>query len=99
AGAFERALEIYQKSLDIDPAAHATLKGLLATHSARGTPDEAVEIIQRASSNNPDDCELLATLANAHIEAEEAAEAERVTAALVAKDSYGYLKFVDVARL
>ena len=99
AGAFERALEIYQKSLEIDPVAHATLKGLLATHSARGTPDEAVEIIERASSNNPDDCEILSTLANAYIEAEEAAEAERITAALVAKDSFSYLRFVEVARL
>src|SRR5438445_73269 len=99
AGAFERALEIYQKSLGIDPVAHATLKGLLATHSARGTPDEAVEIIERASSNNPDDCEILSTLANAYIEAEEAAEAERITAALVAKDSFSYLRFVEVANL
>jgi tetratricopeptide (TPR) repeat protein len=98
-GSFERALEAYTKSLAINPADHAALKGLLATHNARGTPDEAVEAIERASANNPDDAALLSMLATAFVEAEEPARAERATAALVAKDSFSYLKYVDVARL
>jgi tetratricopeptide (TPR) repeat protein len=98
-GAFERALEAYAKSLAISPADHAALNGLLATHNARGTPDEAVESIERASANNPDDAVLLSMLATAFVEAEEPARAERATAALVAKDSFSYLKYVDVARL
>jgi tetratricopeptide (TPR) repeat protein len=98
-GAFERALEAYAKSLAISPADHAALNGLLATHNARGTPDEAVEAIERASANHPDDAVLLSMLATAFVEAEEPARAERATAALVAKDSFSYLKYVDVARL
>jgi tetratricopeptide (TPR) repeat protein len=98
-GAFERALEAYARSLEINPADHASLRGLLATHNARGTPDEAAEAIERAAANNPDDPELLSMLATAYVEAEQPAEAERVVAALVAKDSFSYLKYVDVARL
>jgi len=53
SGAFERALEVYQKSLEIDPVDPPALKGLLAVHSARGTADDAVEIIERASADDP----------------------------------------------
>jgi len=99
SGAFERALEVYQKSLEIDPVDPPALKGLLAVHSARGTADDAVEIIERASADDPDNTELLSMLADAYLESEKPAEAERAIDRLVAKDSFLYLRFVEVAQL
>jgi tetratricopeptide (TPR) repeat protein len=98
-GAFDRALETYGKSLEIDPLHLGALRGLLATHSARGTPDDAAEIIEQASACSPDNSELLSMLADTYLEASEATEAERVVTALVAKDSFTYLRFVEVAKL
>lgn len=98
-GAFDRALEQYTKALAIDPVDNASLKGLLATHNSRGTPDEAAEVIERASESNPGDVELLSLLATAYVDAEDAANAERTTAALVARDSFSYLRFVEVIRI
>src|SRR5437870_6697114 len=96
-GACDEALDVFAKAVHINPADHGTLKGLLAAHSARGTAVEAAEIIERASVNKPDDMELLSMLANAHVESEHPAKAEAATAALVAKESSNYLRYVDVA--
>jgi tetratricopeptide (TPR) repeat protein len=98
-GAIDAALQAFAKALEITPADRASLKGLLAAHCARGTADEAAEVIERASANNPDDVELLSMLASAQIEAEDPAEAEQATANLVAKESAAYRRYVDVARL
>ena len=98
-GALDDALESFGKALEMKPAEYVTLKGLLAAHCARGTADEAAEIIQQASSDNPDDCELLAMLANAYVEADEPHQAERVTALLVGKEPGAYLRFIQVAHL
>src|SRR5437870_1079590 len=98
-GALDKALEAFEKALEIQSVDYASLKGLLAAHSARGTADEAAEIIGRASANNPDDLELLSMLARAQIEAEDPLQAERATVALVSNESSAYLRHVDVARL
>ena len=98
-GAFDDALDVFKKALEIHPADHPSLKGLLAAHSARGTADEAAEMIGQASLNNPDDVELLSLFATAHIEAEDPTQAEQATASLVAKDSAAYLRYIEVARL
>jgi len=98
-GAFERALGLYGKCLEIDPTNLNALRGLLATHGERGTPDEAAELIAQASANDPDSAELLSMLVAAYVESEDPLAAERATTALVKKDSFAYLKFVDVARL
>src|SRR5260370_42671969 len=74
-------------------------QSMIDAKSERGTAVEAAEIIERASENEPDDIELLSMLANAHIESEDPAKAEAATAALVAKESSNYLRYVDVARL
>lgn len=95
----DEALEVFAKSLDLEPAAHATLDGLLATHSKRGTADEAAELIARASQGNPDDVDLISMLARAHIEAEDPERAEAVTIQLVSKEAPAYLRMVEVARL
>src|SRR5207253_9193658 len=98
-GALDKALEAFEKALEIQSVDYASLKGLLAAHSGRGTADEAAEIIGRASANNPDDLELLSMLARAQIEAEDPLQAERATVALVSNESSAYLRHVDVARL
>jgi tetratricopeptide (TPR) repeat protein len=98
-GLFDDALQSFGRALETDPSDRTCLKGLLAAHSARGTADEAAEVIERASASNPDATELLAMLASAQVEAEDAAKAEQVTAVLVAKEPSAYLRFVDVARL
>src|SRR5262249_17022375 len=83
----------------IEPGNHAALEGLLATHSARGTAYEAVEVIAAASKDNPDDANLLAVLLRAYVEAEDPEQAEKVAAELIAKDGCSYLRLIDVVRL
>jgi tetratricopeptide (TPR) repeat protein len=97
--AFDVALEMFGRSLEILPSDVASLKGILAAHSARGTADEAAEVIERVLVNDPDNLELLSMLASAYITAEDAASAERAVESLVAKESSAYLRYLDVARL
>ena len=97
--AFDVALEMFGKALDILPSDLASLKGILAAHSARGTADEAAEIIERVLVDDPDNLELLSMLASAYVTAEDASPAERAVESLVAKESSAYLRYLDVARL
>ena len=97
--AFDVALDLFGKSLEILPADLASLRGILAAHSARGTADEAAEVIERVLCNDPDNLELLSMLASAYLTAEDASPAERAVEALVAKESSVYLRYLDVARL
>jgi tetratricopeptide (TPR) repeat protein len=98
-GALEDALEAFGNALRVNPGDYATLKGLLTAHAGRGTADEAAELIEEALKTYPDDCELLALLGNAYVEAEDPEQAERATSLLVAKEAAAYLRFVEVARL
>jgi len=98
-GAYEEAVDVFNKALQLNPTDKPSLKGLLAAHSALGIADEAAELIEKASRENPEDVELLTMLATAYIDADEPNQAERVTAMLIAKDASAYLCFVDIARL
>jgi tetratricopeptide (TPR) repeat protein len=98
-GAFDKAVEVFGKALELRSADRVVLKGLLEAHSARGTADEAAELIGRAAADNPDDIELLAMLARAHVQAEDPSQAEQATALLVARESSAYLQYVEVGRL
>src|SRR5256714_6160235 len=98
-GALDEALDAFNNSLQIKPADHAALNGLLAAHATRGTADEAAEVIARACKDNPHDPDLLALLAGAYVQAEAPEQAEAATSALFAKDSSSYLRFIEVARL
>lgn len=98
-GAFDEALESFSEALQISPSDYATLRGIVAAHTARGTADEAAEILEHALANNSDDRELLSMLANAYVEADDPEQAERVTALLVAKEPTAYLSFIEIARL
>jgi tetratricopeptide (TPR) repeat protein len=98
-GAFDDALESFGRALEISPVDYPTLQGLLAAHCARGTADEAAEIIEHAARWNSEDTELLSMLATAYVDADEPNQAERVTGLLVAKDPSAYLRFIEIARL
>jgi tetratricopeptide (TPR) repeat protein len=98
-GALDNALKAFRKSLDIQPDDIATLNGFLAAHAARGTADEAAELIARASEARPEDGDLRSLLVNAYIQAEDPEQAESATTVLVEAESSAYLRFVDVARL
>jgi tetratricopeptide (TPR) repeat protein len=98
-GALEEALDVFKRSLILEPGDHAALEGLLAAHTARGTADEAAEIIARECEARSDDLALVAMLARAYLEAEDPEQAEKTTAALVAEDASAYLVMTDVARL
>lgn len=98
-GAHERAAEAYTSSLDIRPLDYDALSGFLQTQIALGTPDEAAEVLERALQKQPNDVELLSMLADAQIEAEDAAAAESTVTTLVTRETSHYLRFVDVARL
>ena len=98
-GSLDEALEVFAKSLKIEPAERSTLEGVLSTHIVRGTAYEAAEVIAAASRENPDDLDLLSLLARAYVEAEDPEQAETVTATLVARDSSNYLRSIEVARL
>ncbi len=98
-GAFDDGLEVFSRALAIQPEDSATLKGMVAAHSARGTADEAAELIEAVLQKKPEDSELLALLATAYLEAEEPDNAERATTSLVAKEPAAYMRLMDVARL
>src|SRR5438552_11312584 len=97
--AFDVSLEMFGKALELLPSDLASLKGILAAHSARGTADEAAEVIERVLVNDPDSLELLSMVASAYVTAEDASPAERAVESLVAKESTAYLRYLDVARL
>ncbi len=98
-GAFEDALDAFGNALRVNPGDYATLKGLLTAHTGRGTAYEAAELIEEALKTYPDDCELLALLGNAYVEAEDPAQAEHAIGLLVTREPDAYLRFIDVARL
>ena len=98
-GSCDDALNVFARTLEIYPADHAALKGLLSAHVECGTADEAAEVIERASADNADDIALLSILATAYIAAEDAQKAEQATNTLTGKHPAEYLRFVDVARL
>jgi len=98
-GSLDEALEVFGRSLKIEPADRETLKGVLDTHVARGTAYEAAEIVATASREHPEDADLMALLARAYLEAEDPEQAEAVILSLIATDGTLYLRLIEVARL
>ncbi len=98
-GSCDNALDAFGKALEIYPADHTSLKGLLAAHIAHGTAGEAAEVIERACEANPDDVPLLSLSVSAFVAADDAARADQILAELVTKEPSEYLRYVDVARL
>ncbi|HKY27450.1 MAG TPA: tetratricopeptide repeat protein [Pyrinomonadaceae bacterium] len=98
-GQSEPALAAYSKSLELSPNDEIALKGVVSSHVALGSADEAAEILERVVAERPDDQELLSLLAQTYISAEDAKGAERVTTTLIAQDGSNYIRLLDVVRL
>jgi tetratricopeptide (TPR) repeat protein len=96
---FERSLAAYSRALELRPHDRVTLKGLLSAHTALGTADEAAELLEKALADTPDEPELISMLAQAYIEAEDPAGAERATALLMTHDASNYRRYIEVARV
>jgi tetratricopeptide (TPR) repeat protein len=98
-GSHDQALDAYNKALQLVRDDREALRGLLETHIARGTADEAAEVLERAVETHEDDKELVSMLARAYLEAEDARGAERATSLLMAQDASNYTQFLPVTRL
>jgi tetratricopeptide (TPR) repeat protein len=97
--AYDKALDAYTKALKLVRDDRQALRGLLETHIARGTADEAAEVLERAVEGKEDDPELVSMLARAYLEAEDPRGAEKATSLLMAQDSANYPQFLPVTRL
>ena len=95
----DKALEAYSKALELVRDDRDALRGMLDTHIARGTADEAAEVLERVIEGREDDTELASMLHRAYLEAEDARGAERATSLLMARDSTSYPQFLPVTRL
>src|SRR5918996_3605707 len=98
-GAHDKALEAYNKALELVRDDREALRGMLETHIARGTADEAAEVLERAVETNEEDNELVSMLARAYLEAEDPKGAEKATSLLMAQDASNYTQFLPVTRL
>ena len=96
-GELEKALEAYSKAHELLPNDQTILRGLLSTHVALDTPEDAAEILEHAVSGNPDDMNLLSMLAEAYIQSENLPAAEKTTAQLVQHDHANYRRYIEVA--
>jgi len=72
---------------------------LLATHTARGTADEAAEVIASASTGNPDDVDLPYDAGPGVHRSRGSRKGRTGRSSLIAKDGSAYLRATDVARL
>jgi tetratricopeptide (TPR) repeat protein len=97
--AHDKALDAYSKALQLVRDDRDALRGMLETHIARGTADEAAEVLERVVEGREDDNELVSMLARAYLEAEDAKGAERATSMLMTQDSANYTQFLPVTRL
>jgi tetratricopeptide (TPR) repeat protein len=92
-------LDAYTKALQLFRDDREALGGLLETHIARGTADEAAEVLERVVEGREHDTELVSMLARAHLEAEEPKGAERATTLLMERDPTSYPQYLPVTRL
>ena len=98
-GEFEKSLNAFSKALALRPYDKLALKGLVSAHAALGTAEDAVELLEKAAAERPDDMDLVSMLAQAYIEAEDPSGAERATAILMSHDASNYRSYIEVARL
>src|SRR5215218_1331673 len=98
-GSNDQALDAYNKTLQLVRDDREALRGMLETHIARGTADEAAEVLERVVETNEDDNELVSMLTRAYLEAEDPKGAERATSLLMAQNSSNYPQFLPVTRL
>ena len=95
----DKALDAYNKALQIVRDDREALRGMLESHIARGTADEAAEVLERVVETSEDDNELVTMLARAYLEAEDPKGAEHATSLLMKQDSTNYPQFLPVTRI
>jgi len=98
-GAFEESLAAYSKALEMRPNDRELLRGVASAHAALGTSEDAAELLEIVVAASPDDPELISMLADAYIQAEDAAGAERAIRLLISQDASNYRRYVEVARI
>jgi len=98
-GSHDQALDAYNKALQLVRDDREALRGMLDAHIARGTADEAAEVLERVVETHEDDNELVSMLARAYLEAEDPKGAERATALLMAQDASNYPQYLPVTRI
>ena len=98
-GSNDQALDAYGKALQLFRDDREALQGLLETHIARGTADEAAEVLERVVEGREHDTELVSMLARAHLEAEDPKGAERATSLLMERDPSSYTQYLPVSHL
>lgn len=98
-GSNDQALDAYTKALQLFRDDREALQGLLDTHIARGTADEAAEVLERVVEGREHDTELVSMLAKAHLEAEDPKGAERATSLLMERDPSSYPQYLPVSHL
>src|SRR5829696_3152199 len=98
-GAYDKALDAYGKTLQLVRDDRDALRGMLESHIARGTADEAAEVLEKVIEDRDEDTELVSMLARAYLEAEDPKGAERATSMLMALDASNYTQFLPVTRL
>src|SRR5918997_2060279 len=98
-GVQDKALDAYNKALQLVRDDREALRGMLEAHIARGTADEAAEVLERVVETNEEDKELVSMLARAYLEGEDPKGAERATSMLMAQDASNYTQFLPVTRL
>ncbi len=98
-GDFERSLSAFSRARELRPNDLVVLKGLVAAHTSMGAADEATELLEKALADGADDPEVVSMLAQAYLDAGDAAGAERTTARIVEQDSREYRRYTEVARL
>ena len=98
-GSNDQALDAYSKALQLFRDDRDALRGMLDTHIARGTADEAAEVLERVVEAREEDIDLVSMLARAHLEAEDPRGAERATSLLMARDPSTYPQYLPVTRL
>jgi tetratricopeptide (TPR) repeat protein len=98
-GSHDKALEAYNRALQLTPGDIEVLKGMLETHIARGTADDAAEILEPVVEKDHSNPQLASMLARAYLEAEDPQGAERATVLLMTHDGSNYLQYLPVAKL
>ncbi|HEY4425062.1 MAG TPA: tetratricopeptide repeat protein [Pyrinomonadaceae bacterium] len=98
-GSHDQALDAYNKALQLVRDDREAIRGMLESHIARGTADEAAEVLERVVETHEDDKELVSMLARAYLEAEDPKGAERATSLLMTQDATNYPQFLPVTRL
>ncbi|HEX5604018.1 MAG TPA: tetratricopeptide repeat protein, partial [Pyrinomonadaceae bacterium] len=98
-GSHDQALDAYNKALQLVRDDREAIRGMLESHIARGTADEAAEVLERAVETHEGDKELVSMLARAYLEAEDPKGAERATSLLMTQDATNYPLFLPVTRL